>query len=333
LATVLNSIYEIDFLGFSYGFRPGRSPHDALDALYVGLTKKKVNWVLDADIRAFFDTIKHEYLMRFLEHRIADRRVLRLIRKWLRAGVSEDGQWSETLEGTPQGAVISPLFANVYLHYVLDLWAHQWRNRHAKGDVIIIRYADDFVLGFQYRRDAQRFLEELRDRLECFGLSLHPDKTRLIEFGRFAERDRRGRGEGKPETFDFLGFTHICSKTRKTKRFTVKRKTVSKRMRAKLTDLKGELRHRMHSRVSDTAAWLRRVVQGYLNYYAVPGNIDCVITFRSELIRLWYRTLRRRGDRRRINWARFGPFANSWLPRACVVHPYPNQRFYVMHPR
>jgi group II intron reverse transcriptase/maturase len=333
MVTVLNAIYEVDFLGFSYGFRPGRSPHDALDALFVGLTNKKVNWVLDADIRGFFDTIDHGWLLTFLEHRIADRRILRLIRKWLRAGVSEAGQWSTTTVGTPQGAVISPLLANVYLHYVLDLWAHQWRDLYATGDVIIVRYADDFVLGFQHQRDARRFLEDLRGRLERFGLSLHPDKTRLIRFGRWAARDRRERGEGKPETFDFLGFTHMCSRTRKNKRFTVKRKTIAKRLRAKLQEIKAALHRRMHARFGNTAVWLRSVVQGHMNFYAVPGNIECVIRFRSECIRLWLCTLRRRGDRRRLTWARFGPFANSWLPRAHIVHPYPHERFYVFHPR
>ena len=330
--TVLNAIYEVDFLGFSYGFRPGRGPHDALDALYVGLTQRRVNWVLDADIRGFFDTIDHGWLVTFLEHRIADPRMLRLIRKWLRAGVSEAGTWSETTVGTPQGAVISPLLANVYLHYVLDLWAHQWRNRHAIGDVIIVRYADDFVLGFQHRDEAERFLADLQDRLEGFGLSLHPDKTRLIEFGRFAARDRRGRGAGKPETFDFLGFTHICGRTRKGNRFTVRRKTVTKRLRAKLKAVKEHVRRHMHH-VGALAHWLRSVVQGYMNYHAVPGNLDSVLSFRTQVIRYWYHALRRRGDRRRITWPRFGPFANRWLPRARVLHPYPSLRFTAIHPR
>jgi len=334
VGTVLNAIYEVDFLGFSYGFRPGRSAHDALDALFVGLTEKRVNWVLDADIRGFFDTIDHGWLIKFLEHRIADRRVLRLIRKWLRAGVSEDGHWSETTVGTPQGAVISPLLANVYLHYVLDLWARQWRNRHeSQGDVIIVRYADDFVLGFQHRCDALRFLEELRERLERFGLSLHPDKTRLIEFGRLAARDRSRRGEGKPETFDFLGFTHICSRTRKRRGFTVKRKTIAKRLRAKLQSVKTHLRRRMHAGIGSLGQWLQAVVRGYMAYHAIPGNLDSVLRFRTQVIRLWLRTLRRRGDRRRITWARFGLFANRWLPRAHILHPYPSKRFYAIHPR
>jgi RNA-directed DNA polymerase len=333
VARVLNAIYETDFLGFSYGFRPGRSAHDALDALFVGLTTKKVNWVLDADIRGFFDTINHEWLHQFLEHRIADPRILRLIRKWLRAGVSEDGEWSRTTVGTPQGAVISPLLANVYLHYVLDLWAHQWRRRHAGGEVIIVRYADDFVLGFQRHGDAERFLADLRDRLERFGLSLHPEKTRLIEFGRFAARNRSGRGEGKPETFDFLGFTHICGRTWKRNRFTVKRKSIAKRVRAKLHAVAEYLRRGMHAGIATLAQWLRSVLQGWMAYHAIPGNIDSVLRFRSEIIRIWLCTLRRRGNRRRITWARFGPFANRWLPRARVLHPYPGERFYATHPR
>jgi group II intron reverse transcriptase/maturase len=330
---VLNAVYEADFLGFSYGFRPGRSPHDGLDALYVGLTKRKVNWVLDADIRGFFDTIDHGWLLRFLEHRIADTRVLRLIRKWLKAGVSEAGTWSETTVGTPQGAVISPLLANVYLHYVLDLWVQQWRSRHARGDVVIVRYADDFVLGFQQRGEAERFLEDLRERLERFGLSLHPDKTRLIEFGPYATPKRRQLGKGKPETFDFLGFTHICSRTRDGKRFTVRRKTIAKRLRATLRNVKMQLRRQMHVSVRIVAPWLRSVVQGYMNYHAVPGNIACITSFRTHVIRQWFHALRRRGDRRRITWARFGPFANHWLPRARILHPHPCLRFYAIHPR
>jgi len=332
VVTVLNAIYEVDFLGFSYGFRPGRGPHDGLDALYMGLIRRKVSWVLDADIRGFFDTIDHGWLLTFLEHRIADPRILRLIRKWLRAGVSEDGAWSETTVGTPQGAVISPLLANVYLHYVLDLWAHQWRSRHAAGDVIIVRYADDFVLGLQHRGEAERFLHDLQDRLACFGLSLHPDKTRLIEFGRRAALDRQRRGEGKPETFDFLGFTHICGRTRKGNRFTVKRKTVTKRLRAKLRAIKEHVQRHRHDREA-LAHWLRRVVQGYMNYHAVPGNLDSVLSFRTQVIRSWFRALRRRGDRHRITWSRFGAFANRWLPRARVLHPYPSQRFGAIHPR
>ena len=333
LVTVLNAIYEVDFLGFSYGFRPGRGPHDGLDALHIGLTTKKVNWVLDADIRGFFDTIDHGWLLKFLEHRISDRRVLRLIRKWLKAGVSEAGKWSATKVGTPQGAVISPLLANVYLHYVLDLWAHQWRSRHAQGDVIIVRYADDFVLGFQYRHEAERFLTDLRERLEGFGLSLHPDKTRMIEFGPYARLNRVRRGEGKPETFDFLGFTHMCSRTRDGKRFTVKRQTVTKRLVAKLHAIKEGLCRRIHDGMGTLGVWLRSVVQGYMNYHAVPGNLPSMTSFRTQVIRHWFHALRRRGDRHRITWARFGRFANRWLPRVRILHLPPYVRFYATHPR
>ena len=327
VVTVLNAIYEVDFLGFSYGFRPGRCPHDGLDALHVGLTTRRVNWVLDADIRGFFDTIDHGWLVKFLEHRIADRRMLRLIRKWLKAGVFEAGTWSKTTVGTPQGAVISPLLANVYLHYVLDLWAQQWRSRHAQGDVIIVRYADDFVLGFQHHWEAQRFLKNLQERLERFGLLLHPDKTRLIEFGPYAAFNRRRRGESKPKIFDFLGFTHICGRTRDGKRFTCKRKTIAKRLRAALQAVKLHLRRRMHAGARVLAPWLRSVVQGYMNYHAVPGNLARVKSFRTQIIRLWFRALRRRGDRHRITWARFGQFANRWLPRARILHLHPNERF------
>jgi RNA-directed DNA polymerase len=333
LVTVLNAIYEVDFLGFSYGFRPRRSQHDCLDALYVGLTEGRVNWVLDADIRGFFDTIDHEWLLKFIERRIADPRVLRLIRKWLRAGVSEAGSWSPTTVGTPQGAVISPLLANVYLHYVLDQWAHEWRGHHARGNVIIVRYADDFVLGFQHRADAERFLQDLQERLEGHGLSLHPDKTRLIEFGPVAVPKRRRLGQGKPETFDFLGFTHMCGKTRKGNRFMVRRHTIANSLRAKLHELHGQIRGRLHAGIGPVGAWLRGVVQGYMNYHAIPGNLDSVKTFRTQVIRSWYRALRRRGDRHRITWARFGVIADILIPRVRVLHPYPTQRFYVTHPR
>ena len=272
VVTILNQIYEVDFKGFSYGFRPGRSPHQALDALTVGIQRKKVNWVLDADIRGFFDNMSHEWTMKFIEHRVADRRILRLIQKWLKAGVSEDGQWSETKQGTPQGAVVSPLLANVYLHYVFDLWADVWRRKVAKGDVIIVRYADDLVMGFQHRADAVRFLEEFKERLAKFGLELHPEKTRLIEFGRYAARERKQRGEGKPETFNFLGFTHYCGQRHKTETFTVWRITAKKRMVAKLKAIKVELQRRKHDRTSQVGAWLRKVVTGYYQYHAVPGQ-------------------------------------------------------------
>ncbi len=270
VVTILNQIYEVGFKGFSYGFRPGRSPHQALDALAVGLERKKVNWVLDADILGFFDNLSHEWAVRFIEHRVADRRIIRLIQKWLKAGVSEDGQWSETKQGTPQGAVVSPLIANVYLHYVFDLWADVWRRKAAQGDVIIVRYADDLVMGFQQRADAERFLEDFRERLAKFGLQLHPEKTRLIEFGRYAARDRKQRGVAKPETFNFLGFTHYCGQRHKTGTYTVKRITAKKRMVAKLKAIKAELQHRKHHRSSEVGAWLRKVVNGYYQYHAVP---------------------------------------------------------------
>jgi group II intron reverse transcriptase/maturase len=333
VGTVLNQIYEEDFVGFSYGFRPGRSPHHALDALWVGLMRKKVNWVLDADIRGFFDTINHEWLMKFVEHRVADRRIHRLICKWLRAGVSEDGEWSKTEVGTPQGAVISPLLANIYLQYVFDLWAHRWRRHHASGDMIVVRYADDIVLGFEHRRDAERFLAAWKDRLAAFGLDLHPDKTRLIEFGRDAANHRKARGEGKPDTFDFLGFTHICGSTRKTGRFIVKRKTVRQRFSAKLATIKEALRRRWHEPAATTGRWLRAVVQGYFNYHAVPGNMDSLNSFRAQVMWRWFRALRRRGQRRRLTWVRFLRFVDGWMPSARILHPHPNVRFDAMHPR
>ena len=332
VASVLNQVYEEDFLGFSYGFRPGRSQHDALDALWVGLVGKKVNWVLDADIRGFFDTLDHGWLLQLIGHRIADRRVLRLIRKWLRAGVSEDGQWSKTEVGVPQGAVISPLLGNVYLHYVFDLWVQQWRTRQACGDVIVVRYADDFVVGFQHRAEAERFWKDLEDRLGKFGLTLHPDKTRLIEFGRFAADRRRQRGQGKPETFDFLGFTHACGRKR-SGGFTITRKTIGTRLRAKLRELKVILMRCRHASVLAQAAWLRRVVRGYFNYHAVPGNRYALDTFRTQVIRHWLRALRRRSQKHRLNWVRFARLATRWIPRARVVHPYPSERFYAIHPR
>src|SRR5271157_4337642 len=333
LVTVLNCIYEEDFKGFSYGFRPARSAHDALDALWVGLTRKQVNWVLDADIRGFFDNVNHEWMQKFLQHRIADRRVLRLVDKWLGAGVSEEGTWSETKVGIPQGAVISPLLANIYLHYVLDLWAHRWREKQASGDVILIRYADDFVMGFQHRVEAERFLAALGKRLQKFGLELHPEKTRLIEFGRFAASNRKQRGEGKPETFNFLGFTHICGVTRTQGRFTVRRQTITKRLRAKLREVKEQLRRRLHDPVAETGKWLRSVVQGYFNYHAVPTNYGSLNTFRYQVARAWRWVLNRRSQRARMTWERFAKLAARWLPRPRILHPYPSVRFAVTHPR
>jgi group II intron reverse transcriptase/maturase len=323
VATVLNQIYEENFLGFSYGFRPGRGAHDALDALTVGIVTKKVNWILDADIRGFFDNISHEKLVELVELRVADRRVLRLIQKWLKAGVSEEGQWSETKVGTPQGAVISPLLANIYLHYVLDQWVVEWRKEFAHGDVIVVRYADDFVLGFQHRKEAERFVEQLRDRMAEYGLELHSEKTRLIQFGRFAAEDRKRDGAGKPETFDFLGFTHICGTTWKHGKFTVKRKTVGKRMRAKLQSIRAELRRRMHEPIEQTGTWLKQVVRGYFNYHAVPGNLPRLSTFRREVSRTWWTTLRRRSQRGRWTWERTETLVNRFLPSPRVLYPYP----------
>ncbi len=331
LVSVLNAIYEEDFLGFSYGFRPRRGTHHALDALYVGITERKINWVLDADIRSFFDTIEHGWLMKFLEHRIADQRVLRLIRKWLRAGVMEEGIWSKTELGTPQGAVVSPLLANVYLHYVLDLWVQQWRGRHARGDVIVVRYADDFVMGFQYREEAERFLRELTERMGKFGLRLHPDKTRLIEFGRFAAANRKQRGQGKPETFDFLGFTHICTTTRKGKSFTIKRKTMAKRLCRKLKEVKQTLMRRRHEPIPELGKWLRSVVQGFMNYHAVPGNFASIKAFRTQVARVWFRALRRRGQRHNLLWSRFRHVVDRWLPKGRILHLYPAARFHAIH--
>lgn len=333
VVTVLNEIYEEDFLGFSYGSRPGRSQHHALDALGVGLRRKKVKWVLDLDVRGFYDNVSHEWLEKFVEHRIADRRILRLIQKWLKAGVSEEGEWKETKVGTPQGAVVSPLLANIYLHYVFDLWANQWRRKRAQGDMIVVRYADDAVLGFENRTEAEAFLEQLRERMRKFGLELHPEKTRMIEFGRFAEDNRKRRGEGKPETFDFLGFTHICGKTWKGGWFTVKRRTVKKRLRDKLQEIRQELRKRWHERVADTGSWLRSVVQGYFNYHAVPGNFAALQTFRREVARAWLAALRRRSQRHRLPWERFGSIVDRYLPPPRIQHPEPGVRFDAMHPR
>jgi RNA-directed DNA polymerase len=333
VATVLNQIYEEDFLGFSYGFRPRRGAHDALDALTAAIMTKKVSWILDADIRGFFDNISHRKLIELLEIRIADRRILRLIQKWLKAGVSEDGQWSETKVGTPQGAVISPLLANIYLHYVLDRWVMEWRGKNAFGEVVIVRYADDFVLGFQHRKEAERFLEQLRKRMADYGLELHSDKTRLIQFGRFAAEDRQRAGKGKPETFDFLGFTHICGTIHKSGKFTVLRRTVGKRMTAKLRSIGVELRRRMHQPIAETGAWLKQVVRGYFNYHAVPGNLSRLETFRQQIARHWRFALRRRSQRSRWTWERFETLMRQYLPRPKVLHPYPLVRFYAKHPR
>jgi group II intron reverse transcriptase/maturase len=332
VVTVLNEIYEADFLGFSYGFRPGRSPHRALDALSVGIVRRRVNWILDADIRGFFDNMSHEWIERFVQHRVADPRILRLIRKWMKAGVSEDGEWSETKVGTPQGAVISPLLANIYLHYAFDLWVDAWRDKVAQGDLIVVRYADDLVVGFQHRTDAERFLGEFKERLAKFGLELHEEKTRLIEFGRYAEANRSQRGEGKPETFTFLGFTHICGKRKKTETFTVLRRTAKKRMRLTLQRLKRDLQARMHDSPMQVGAWLQQVLLGYYRYFAVPGNSGPLSVFRYRLQRHWLHVLRCRSQRG-FTWIRLDQLSSRWLPSSRVLHPYPEQRFNALYPR
>jgi len=334
VGTVLMSIYEVDFKGFSYGFRPGRSQHNALDAVYVGLKRRKVNWVLDADIRGFFDAIDHGWLIEFLQHRIADKRILRLIQKWLTAGVSEDGEWSSTTVGTPQGAVISPLLGNIVLHYVLDLWIDHWRKHYARGDVIVVRFADDFIIGFQRREEANRCLRELRVRMEKFRLELHPDKTRLIEFGRFAAKNRKARGQGKPETFDFLGFTHYCGR-RRTGSFTVKRRTIAKRMRAKLQNVKQVLRKKINASITEQGAWLRSVVQGWYNYHAIPGNRHALNAFRTEVSRLWRKLLQRRSHKAKSKWpwSRMKRLIRRWIPSVRIVHPYPDDRLTVPYSR
>jgi group II intron reverse transcriptase/maturase len=326
LVEVLNAVYETDFLGFSYGFRPGRSPHHALDALAGGIMRRRVNWVLDADFREFFTSLDHRWLVRFLEHRIADKRVLRLVQKWLAAGVVEEGNWTASEEGVPQGASVSPLLANVYLHYVLDLWTHQWRRKYARGEMIIVRFADDFVVGFEHRDDAERFWADLRDRLAEFSLELNAEKTRLIEFGRFAAENRKTRGLGKPETFRFLGFTHICGKTRKG-RFKLKRITDSNRMRAKLQALKGELNARRHLPIPEQGRWLASVLRGHLNYYAVPDNSEALRAFHRQAVRHWLRALRRRSQRTTVTWKRMSRLSARWLPTVRILHSWPEQRF------
>jgi RNA-directed DNA polymerase len=329
---VLNAIYEEDFLGFSYGFRPGRGQHDALDALAVGITSTKVNWILDADISGFFDSVSHEWLIRFVEHRVGDSRILRLIRKWLKAGVMDDGNLVPTEVGTPQGAVASPLLANIYLHYAFDLWADQWRKKYAQGQVIVVRYADDIVMGFQHEREAKRFMADMRQRLEKFALSLHPEKTRLIEFGRFAAKDRKSRGLGKPETFNFLGFTHICGRSRRGA-FQLKRQTRRDRMRARLRAIKEELKRRMHEPIPIQGKWLGQVVRGYFAYHAVPTNSKCLGAFRHYAVDLWRRSLMQRSQRDRTTWNRIAKLAAEFLPLPRILHPWPSVRFAVKHPR
>jgi len=329
---VLNAIYETDFRGFSYGFRPGRGQHDALDALAVGIENRAVNWILDADIKGFFDNISHEWMMRFAEHRIGDRRVLRLIRKWLKAGVVEEGIRQPVTKGTPQGAVVSPLLANIYLHYVYDLWTEQWRKHHASGAMIVVRYADDTVVGFEHRADAERFLADLRIRMAEYGLQLHPDKTRLIEFGRHAASDRAGRVDGKPETFDFLGFTHICSRSRRGGD-QLARHTRRDRKQAKLREVTEDLRRRWHQDVAEQGRWLGSVVRGFFAYHAIPTNYRALSAFRHHVVELWRRALRRRSQKDRTSWTDMDRLADRWLPKPRISHPWPSQRFRVKHPR
>lgn len=323
---VLNAIYEEDFLGFSYGFRQGRGQHDALDAVWMGISTKQIGWILDADISAYFDTIDHEWMLKFLQHRIADKRILRLIKKWLKAGIIEDGKRTAATRGTPQGAVISPLLANLYLHYVLDTWAHHWRKHHAGGDIILIRYADDSVIGFQYEDEAKRFLAALQERLAKFGLTLNPQKTRLIEFGRHAEQRRKNKGLGRPETFDFLGLTHCCGKTRQGK-FKILRLTVKKRMRVTLAAIRSKLKEKRHHPIDEVGRWLKSVLRGYFNYFAVPDNLRRLMGFRYEVCRAWRWELGRRSQKGKMTWAKFGRLIEKYLPTPRRVHPYPPARF------
>ena len=329
---ILNAIYEQDFMGFSYGFRPGRSQHDALDALAFGIVCTKVSWIVDADVRSFFDSISHDWLIRFVEHRIGDPRMIRLIRKWLKAGVMEGVEWSPSAIGSPQGSVISPMLANIYLHYSFDLWADRWRHRNALGKVVFVRYADDSVAGFQHEHEARRFLEDLHERMKKFALSLHPEKTRIIEFGRFAAERRARRGLGKPETFNFLGFTHICGRSR-AGHFLLNRKTRRDRMRTRLKAIKEELWRRLHQPLQKQGRWLGQVVRGYLAYHAVPTNARSLGVFRQRVLELWRRTLRRRSQRDRCTWAKILQLAAEFLPVVRILHPWPQDRFAVNHPR
>jgi RNA-directed DNA polymerase len=329
---VLSAIYEEDFLGFSYGFRPKRSQHDALDALVVGITSKKVNYILDADIRGFFDEVNRSWLTRFLEHRIGDPRILHLIQKWLKAGILEDGVVTNSEKGTPQGSVASPLLANVYLHYAFDLWAKRWRRREATGDMIIVRYADDIVVGFEHESDARRFWDAMRERLQEFSLSLHPEKTRLIEFGRFAAANRRRRGLGKPDSFKFLGFSFICGKSLRGN-FLLKRRSRRDRMKAKIKEVAGELRRRMHQSIPEQGTWLKQVITGYFAYHAVPTNWAALGAFRDEITKRWQWTLQRRSQKGSRTWEQMKKLADDWLPKPRILHPWPHQRFAVKHPR
>ncbi|HEX9607004.1 MAG TPA: group II intron reverse transcriptase/maturase [Gemmatimonadaceae bacterium] len=326
VAEVLNVIYEEEFHGFCYGFRPKRGPHDALDALVMAIEHRKVNWILDADIRGFFDAVDHGWMQKMIEHTVGDRRLVRLIMKWVKAGVMEEGKWIGSEQGTPQGAVISPLLANIYLYHAFDQWAHVWRKRHARGEVVIVRYADDFVMGFQYRDDAERFHEALRERLKRFALELHPEKTRIIEFGRFAEERRAKGGKGKPETFTFLGFQHICTERRDGK-YAVLRKTDRRGLTRKLHALKSELAKRRHDPIPKQGRWLASVIRGFDQYHAVPGNLAALRTFRRALMRLWWHSLRRRSQRSRLTSARCKRLADRWIPSARILHPWPDARF------
>ena len=329
---MLNAIYEEDFLGFSYGFRPARGQHDALDALSVAISNTRVNWIFDADIKGFFDNVNQEWLIKFLEHRIGDERIIRLVRKWLKAGVLEDGQWTNSEMGTPQGAVVSPLLANVYLHYVFDLWAKQWRGRQASGHMIVVRYADDIVAGFELESDARRFWDAMRERFEHFGLELHGGKTRLIEFGRFAADRRKRRGQGRPETFTFLGFTFICGQSRSGS-FMLQRKTRTDRMRAKLLEIKEQMRKRMHASIPEQGTWLKSVVTGFFAYHAIPTNQRALSAFRYHVVELRRKSLRRRSQKTKLTWERMTQLVNDWLPTPRILHPWPEQRFAVKHPR
>ncbi len=329
---VLNAVFETDFMGFSYGFRPKRNQHQALDALAAGISRTNVSWIVDADIRSFFDTVNHEWLIKFVEHRIGDRRIVRLIGNWLKAGTMEEGALIASEEGTPQGAVISPLLANIYLHYVFDLWAHQWRQRHAQGNVVIVRYADDIVIGTDKESDARRFVKAMKARLEQFSLALHPEKTCVLEFGRFAAANRAKRGQGKPQTFNFLGFTHISGGDRRGK-WMLRRITRRDRMIAALKRIKGDLRRRWHQSIPEQGRWLRKVVQGYFAYHAVPGNSARLRVFRHHVTDLWRRALKRRGQRDKTTWRRAAKLTADWLPRVRILHPWPNQRFDATHPR
>nr|WP_213157522.1 group II intron reverse transcriptase/maturase [Parachlamydia sp. AcF125] len=327
---VLNTIYEADFQGFSYGFRPKRSQHQALDALYVGIYTRKVNYVFDADIRDFFNKINREWLIKFIEHRIADKRVVRLIQKWLNAGILEEGKIIYNEQGTPQGSSASPLLANVFLHYVYDMWIQQWRKQKACGNVVVIRFADDTVVGFQYESDARQFHEELKERFLKFGLELHPEKTRLIEFGRFASENRKTRGEGKPDTFTFLGFTHICGRTRKDGKFTIWRHTIKKKMQKKLKEVKDELKKRMHDPIQEVGQWLKAVITGHYRYYGVPGNYKAMQDFRHLIGQKWKHSLKRRSQKANITWEKLGKLIDQWLPQPKIWHKYPSERIGVI---